>query len=288
MITACTVCIPGMEDLVELLIKSISANSSLISKILVAHYVIDKASFTPKIFRLNNIEIEHFDACLDGPLYSHALGLHECIDRVETDYILLTDPDLIFQLKNFDQFYFDLYHKYKLNIIGISHFNSTQQAYNAFPTVINCLVRKDTLPDKRFLINRLKIRPYLFGKEVDEDNYPSMNGKYLLQSPILEHRGKFPRPLAIFDVGCNLFLWNKEKNGRWISFIHAMGIDNSEKNAYEQNRIYTNCTTYNYNNNFDLIDSFGYRPLLYHSRLVTRKQGSLQLQYDLSNQTRYT
>ena len=209
MITACVVSIPSVEDMVEIMIRSLIDKSSLITKVLVFQHNNETTHSTQRdhIKTYKNIKIEYFTG--NNHPYNHALGLHECIDRVKTDYLLLTDPDIVYQLDNFDKFYLDLYEKHNLNIIGIGHTAPRAQAFQYFPTVTSCLIKKDTLPDVSFLKGQIKRRGYISTTQnLGHDNFEELDGKYLMQSPIPDLVDKFPNPQGLFDAGCNLWLWN--------------------------------------------------------------------------------
>jgi hypothetical protein len=254
-----------MTEMVELMIKSLVDKSSLISKVLVFQHNNDKPPSQQSFSKfIKNVEVEYFVGH-DYP-YNHALGLHECIDRVETDYLLLTDPDMIYQLDDFDKFYLDLYKKYDLNIIGATHCAPQVQAFQYFPTVMSCLLKRDTLPDKNFLKGKIKDRPYItIADGRGHDNYKELDGKYLIQSPIPGLTDKFPAPEHLYDVGCNLWLWNLERKGRWLSFVQTIN-PNAESTHMKHKAFFSNCHTTNHNN-FNLNDDFGNRPLLLHPRI---------------------
>jgi hypothetical protein len=69
----------------------------------------------------------------------------------------------------------------------------------------------------------------------------------MLPGPVERLYTEFPYADKTFDVGCNLFLWNKIHNGKWMSF-------ESSGNYYN-----TNVTA-----NFEFIPNSNIEPILYH------------------------
>lgn len=274
MITACIVILPGMEETLDCMLQSLQLKSKKISKVLVAVRTQDILS---KIETKGHIEVEYFSFWFDrGPTpggnthlrgtgYSHAVGLHECLERVTSKYVMLTEPDIVFYKNGFDELYLNAMEEHNLSIIGVSraadprgHKFFLQQAMGGFPTVINCLMKTESLPDSNFLKEDLKMRPHAAaGANTDEDSYESLPGAWLLQTAIPKYKHLFPNPAGLYPVGCNLYLWYREK--RWLSF-------HQEPWSYSHNHpILCNATTQNLNN-FNLpSDYYKEEPLLYHS-----------------------
>lgn len=120
----------------------------------------------------------------------------------------------------FDEMYLNLYEQYDLNIIGISHYTESVYGFN-FPTVINCLIKKDKLPSKNWMKGELKLKPYN-GKDITKynDDWPCMDGYYLMPGPIKKRYLEFPNPNTWFQTGCNLYLWDKDNGRKSITFKH--------------------------------------------------------------------
>ena len=120
MITACTVILPGMEGTLECMLKSLDIKSKLISKVLVA--VKTDVPFE-KIEQREKYDVHYFSFQWDlpDPIYAdgycHAVGLHECLARVEAEYVMFLEPDVVIYKSNFDEFYLDIYKEHNLTII---------------------------------------------------------------------------------------------------------------------------------------------------------------------------
>lgn len=145
-------------------------------------------------------------------------GISECVNP----YIIISDDDVIFFKKHFDEMYLKFHQKYNFNIIGVSHPRHDNQAYGIFPSVINCLVKKTDLPDREFLKDDLFIRKYLRAFKTNEGQNPPpfpCNGMYLTGAPPLSRYAEFPKPGKLFDIGCNLWLWDKDKKSRSLTFL---------------------------------------------------------------------
>lgn len=148
----------------------------------------------------------------------HAFCLHKAIENAEEEYLLITDPDVVFYMHGFDEMYLNLYNAYDLNIIGISHYDNPVYGKD-FPTVINCLIKKDKLPDSNWMKGELKLKPYN-GKNILKysDDWPCMDGHYLLPGPIKSRWREFPNPHTWFQTGCNLYLWDKDCGRKTVTF----------------------------------------------------------------------
>lgn len=208
MISICTVELEGMEPFLEMFLKSIIQNTKIISEVLIAK--IDATTPCSKQYTLGNLKINKFGYPLKRTQQGveHALGLHACIERAKNDYILLSDPDIIYY-GPVEELYLNLMNKHDLNIIGASHHSAAIMAYSFFPWIGNCLIKKSNLPDNNFLKGYLK------------DNEEYLDGKYLIPNKIETYANEFPNPKGNFDTGSNLTLWNKFKNGKWLAFQTA-------------------------------------------------------------------
>lgn len=208
MISLCTVELDGMEPFLNLFLKSIIKNTKLISEVLIAK--IDAVEPYKKEETKSNLKIIRLGYPLKRTQQGveHALGLHACIDQAKNEYILLSDPDIVYY-NPVDQLYFDLMHKHDLNIIGASHHSATIMAYSFFPWIGNCLIKKSTLPKEDFLKGYLK------------DGEKLLDGKFLIPNKIEKFANEFPNPKGHFDTGSNLTLWNKSVNGNWLAFQTA-------------------------------------------------------------------
>lgn len=208
------------------MLRSLLSNTSEVAEVLVA--TISDTPFEERSTQ-DGVSITQFGFTPPCTEVGHALGLHECIDRAETEFLMLSDPDIVFRYKGFDEHYLNLYRKHNLGIIGIGHHRPDRQAYGDFPCVTNCLVKKSHLPDESFLKGELTIAGIRFN---DPKEGAVMDGKYLLQGSIDRIKRKFPnyrrgvkpeapdrgRRANFYDCGCNLWYWNERKGRNWLSF----------------------------------------------------------------------
>lgn len=189
----------------------------------------------------------------------HALGLHHAIDHATADYIWLTDPDIFF-FSPVDSLYLDLMQRFDLNIIGVAHFNRSNQAYLDFPCVTNCLVKREALPQPDWLQGSLFLRSVMRkGEFTNQEKLVQMDGKYLIPGPIGNLSDTFPNPAGYFDAGCNLWLWNNDR--RWLSFT----LNQPHPDIGYLDLVYPmNYSTATYTTNFGLTEDLGQTDLLYH------------------------
>jgi len=254
MITVCTVS-KQHDDFLEIYLESIKSKSSLISKVLVCHNSEgEQFHYTQQI---GTIEVEHFGykSGLPDRINEHAFSLHRCLEKCQTDLVLFCDPDIFFYLDNFDEYYLKLMERYNLKFIGVRHYRN-DESYRDFPCVFNLLTKKSYLPPHDWLKGYLRARNYFYLRLGRTDG-PIADGKFLACGPIPEFADKFPYRKGLFDTGCNLWLWNQENNGRYISF------------GMEDPRRYVK---YPYASNFDLTDNLGTGRILYHCTKALRGQ----------------
>lgn len=253
MITLCSVVPPNYEEYTTTMIESIVATTKYITNILLACPLSDsKSTDIVKEWEERGIKFKKFNAPINEPEHGHALGLHACIDRVETEFIMFCDPD-VFLYTAVDELYLNLMNKYNLHYVGCSHHSSVANAYSYFPYVMNSLVRKKDLPDASFLKGLLKFRNGCIMVEglAEKDDFPTADGKYLVSSPVPGHWQKLPniKPNVFFDTSVNLCLWGIEKNWRWLSF------QTSDAHNY---------TTKYFRGNFKITDRMPLQKLIYH------------------------
>jgi hypothetical protein len=216
MISLCTVTLDCLEKYFEkIFLDSILRKTKLISEVLLAKVDAEKSFY--KEWQVGSIKFIKF-GCPNYQIHGiqHAIGLHECIDRAKNDYIFLSDPDLFFY-NAADEIYFDLMKEHNLNIIGCSHHHSVEHSATFFPNQISLLVRKNDLPTPKFLENKLKIRGYK-SEENQVNLKTNFPGKYLIPGAIPEYVDLFPNKNGLFETGCNLWIFNKERNWKWLAF----------------------------------------------------------------------
>lgn len=219
MISICTVEITTCKDHLAIMLESVGRLSTSIKEIIIA--VSDAQEPFEEITDLNGIKVVRFGNPVPDLWYGHGLGLNAALERTTQEYVMLSDPD-VFWYCDVGTYWHELMKEYDLNYIGVSHHNGPNQAGTFFPYVISTMARRETLPDKDWMKGKLKFRgPILTrGELIPGDDYPFADGKFLIPNPLPELCDLYPNKNhdAIFDVGCNMWLWNEERKGRWLSF----------------------------------------------------------------------
>lgn len=212
------------ESYAEIMLDSVFKFLNLVSKIYIARPTADKnETIISREFK-HNKEILRFNApTKDTIMFGHSIGLHACIDKVETEYTMFSDPD-IFYMCRADELYLELKNKFELNYVGCSHHSATSNAYGFFPYLMSSLVKTAELPPKSWMQGHLKYRGsclMLENLNKDEEvSYELADGKYLLPGPIPEFAQKLPnvKPTVLFDTGNSLCLYGAEQSWKWLSF----------------------------------------------------------------------
>jgi hypothetical protein len=264
MITLLTVLYEHMTPCEEILLDSVRANMKHIKQVVIACNDKPKDYFwaelgSPSVIKFGHPIYELYGdmrSVLAEPLeYGHALGMQAALQYADQEYVMFVDPDCFFYPEA-DEIYLNLMDKHSLNIIGVSHHWATGLGATFFPYIINCMMKRDTLPDENFLKGKLFARPGAMSHHLPDNledfeklKYP-MDGKWLIQGPILEYLDRFPnKDNPIFDLSCNLWLWNQDRDGKWLAF--------QTTNVHEY-------TTAFYRTNFKLKDKLPKRKILYH------------------------
>jgi len=254
-ISLCTVSIESLKPYLDLMIKSALDKLTNLHEIIIC--TVDAGTAPERKFKVGNVNIRRISSPYSKD-FSHALGLHECIDNSEADYIMFCDPDIIFHT-DVDDLYFNLMEKYNINYIGCAHEHFNKQPYGGFPCVVNSLVKKTDLPNVNFLETYLYYNSDLRPNPINYEKLKKATGKYLIPGAIPELVDKFEKvDDPFFDTGCNLYLWSKQQNWRWLSFL-APDIQNYK-------------TTF-YRTNFKLKDSIKLKKILYHQCGTRRTEG---------------
>jgi hypothetical protein len=223
MISLCTVVLSGMEKVYTVLIDSILKKTKLVTEVILVNVGgVDGTDVTDeeKTWQERNVTFKKINYLpIGGFKHGHASGLHRGIALAQNEYVMLCDPDIFFYT-NIDEFYLDVMNKHKLNVIGVSHHAAINQSYFYFPCVMNMLIKKKDLPDENFLKGEIKLRPTVLREPEDVNLLEDLEGKYLMIGPIPKHIDEFPNKdiHCNFDVGCNLYLWSKQQNWKWLSF----------------------------------------------------------------------
>ncbi len=270
MISLCYVTYNRFEGLTDILLDSVVNNCSVINEVIVAKNDAPCSYYEERVIKGNNgrdiiiktyghpiyeIYSDMAKIGVDPKNHGHALGMHHALDRATQEYVMFADPDIFFA-SDTDEFYLDCMEKYDLNIIGVSHHWAHALAGTYFPYVINCMVKRNTLPGPGWHASLLRAKknsihlPMSENEHLTDPGYP-VPGKWLVGSPLIEFQHLYPRSerFPIFDIGCNLWLWNEERKGKWLSF-QTMDVNNYYTSVYRTN--------------FKLRDKFPKRRLIYH------------------------
>lgn len=241
----------------NLMLRSVFVKKSHhLNQIIIVHNKENK-SYEKKETRYDT-EILHLGRREEDGFYLRDYATHEALNYATGEYLILSDPDIIYSLNHFDKYYLDLYKKHNLNVIGVQHFNPAP--YQNFPCVINMFLKKDTLPKKGWMENE----PWESSRLIDNSIKkgvkfdPSM---FLVHMKLKNKVKEFPvQNLArnLWDVGCNLWLWNKELKGKYITFLYK-----SDGCEYYADKTFSNFTVKLQPNE---------QPLLYHSRYSTTRK----------------
>jgi predicted small integral membrane protein len=272
MVSICTVLYAGCDVFIEALFESIAMHCKNVSEVIIAH--IDAKNYYDRVWTKGNIQFKQFghplldiwkDKTWNCLANGHALGMHACLERANSEYVMFCDPDVFFY-HPVETLYLDLINEYDIDYIGISHHAAMTQAFTWFPCITNSMVKKRSLPTNTFLKGKIKLINALHINNletVENQTAEPMDGYWLLQGPIEGLYDKFPnknlsKDYGLFDVGCNLWLWSLEKNWRWLAFQT------------------TDCHLYNtaYNRGNIRIDKIKNRKLLYH--LISGSRGDAE------------
>lgn len=252
MITLCSVVPLDYEEYAKTMLKSVVASTKNVTHVLLARTTTDGNTDVIEEWEERSIKFKKFYAPINISEHGHALGLHACIDRVETEFIMFCDPD-VFLCDGVDELYLNLMEKYNLHHVGCSHHSAVANASSYFPYVMNSVLRKKDLPDENFLKGHLKFRNGCIMVEQlnADDNFELADGKYLLASPVPGHWHKLPniKPNVFFDATVNLCLYGIENNWRWLSF--------QTPDAH-------NYTTKYFRGNFKITDKLPLQKIIYH------------------------
>jgi hypothetical protein len=207
MISVCTVTLDSISKYYEIFQQSITQRTKIVNEVLIAK--VDDTVDKEKTWEDNGIKFHQFGIQTKQRLMQgveHALGLHECINRANNNYLLFHDPDVFFY-RPVDEYYFSMMQKYNLNIIGVSHCAALKFSYTFFPYLSSLMVKKNELPNE----------DWLKGQIIDQDGVVR-DGKYLIRMKIPDLVSDFPNPNGDFDTGSYLYLWAYKNKWRWLSF----------------------------------------------------------------------
>lgn len=258
MITVCTVTLDDCANYYEIYKESLATKTKLVDEVLIAKT--DAHSDHDIKWEKNGIKFHEFGVQpREGDGYflqqgrlqqglEHAIGLHNCLEKAKNNYIMFCDPD-IFLYSAVDEFYYNIYNKYNLNLVGVSHCAATKFAYTFWPYLSNMFFKKSDLPPSTWLDNQIRD---------DYGNNKILNGKYLARMHVIQdYTSLFPNPQGDFDTGSMLWLWGYQQNWRWLSF-QTLDIHNY--------------TTKYYRGNIKITEKLPNTKLIYHATSGTAGQ----------------
>lgn len=278
MISFCSAVISkNLEDYLSILTDTLCRHTKYVKEVILVKTDLRRDKLI-KSWSKNGIEFKLFGLKQYNPICpfglnwqkmicGHAMGLYQAIQQSTQKYVWMSDPD-VFLFTSVDKIYLDLINKHDLNLIGVSHFNAEMQSYEFCPCIINCMVKKEDLPPPNWLggfqaQTSMKISD-------PTQNVFSVGDCWLIPGYLPEHVNSFPNPSGIFDAGCNLWLWNELKKGKWLSFyVDTQNLNKDERFLFEnkgfENLVYPlNYNTSKYKSNFGLKEDLGNLDLLYH------------------------
>lgn len=221
MITLCTVALNRLEGFLDILKQSILKYTTLINEVVIVR--VDEPS-CQKESVIGSIRFKEIG--YQAPVFTkgnptaimcleHALGLHRGIDEAANDLVMICDPDVFF-VSAIDRLYLELVEKHDLDIIGISRPEGVAHANTFFPSVINSMFFKSSMPGENYLREHLTANRSMPEAILKED--VALPGKILIPSNVTKREDVWPNPTGHHETGCNLYLWAKENNWQWLSF----------------------------------------------------------------------
>ncbi len=223
MISICSVVFNRHDCLLDEFTESLLSKLKYVDEVFVAVVDEDVHEFETEC-KKGGVKFTMFSCPVKSVTHNgHGVGLHRCLERTKNDLILFSDPDIFFY-SAVDETYLRLMEKYDLNIVGVSHPAAINRCYTFFPCVINCLVKKSTLPGPDWLNGWIRDRPTISKADLerykDDKAHKLLPGMWLSVGAIPGLAERFPNksPDCIFDTGSNLWLWNEERKGKWLAF----------------------------------------------------------------------
>jgi len=232
MISLICIATQASESLSDILIDSIIKRTFFIDEII----CVKAHKSTTKKYNKNGIDVielgisnevgHHWGTKQPWPIkasemsagHQHPFALHCGLKASKNEKVLFSDSDVFFHT-NTEAIYLK-YLNDGFHFVGVAHHNQ-QRADGNFPTVINLLTEKKYLPDENYIKNwRTIIDTWLSCPLDDEDRkliFPFRNKYPYGETLTLLDRDE--KRKKILDTGSFLYLWCKEKNMNWLSFL---------------------------------------------------------------------
>lgn len=202
-----------------ILLESVVNGLPSVSEILLSKYDCDPGYY--KEDTMNGVKVVTFcsdaiklgSVCPTAICVSHALNLHAGIERASNDLVMVCDGDVFFY-PGVTELYKKLMDEHGLNLVGVSHPAAITQSMGFMPNVLNMMFRRSEMPGNEFLKEYMHLHCIPFSPKEDAP----IPGKYLVPGNIVGDPERYPTPTGHYETGCNLALWVKEKNLKWLSF----------------------------------------------------------------------
>lgn len=228
MISLATVFVEKTTEYQQVFLSSVLEKTELISEVMIC--CVERPADFREEWTERNIKFIKFGPSAPyaykpisyhGPSLQHGLGIHACIDAASNDHVFCSDPDVFFYTA-VDKIYLDLMNKYKLNYVGCGrHSAGNDCCYGYFPYIHNCLVRRSDLPDESFMegeYTRQRVEKEI--SDYDPNSAPEVfPGKFLFPMRIESYDHYFPYPDRAYDTAMYLYVWAKQQDWRWLSFV---------------------------------------------------------------------
>lgn len=239
------------ETYLPILLESVINGLPTVSEILLSKYDCEPGFYQESV--RNGVKIITFcsdavslgSVCPTAICVSHALNLHAAISRASNDLVMICDGDVFFY-PGVSEFYKELMDQYGINIVGVSHPAAITQSMGFMPNVLNLMFRKSEMPNDSFLQEHMYLHSIPFTPAQDH----AIPGKYLVPGNIVGKPEMYPNPTGHYETGCNLALWVKEKNLKWL--------------AFQTPDVY-NYSTQFYRSNFKFAGKLPRRKLIHHA-----------------------
>lgn len=205
-------------------------------------------------------------------LSAHALGLNFGFDQVESEFLLIIDPDVYLFKKNWDKYFINELTNKNIDFIGTKYPSWWLGTYHNFPSPIFCFSKYSTLlnlkpnwlPNKTNIL--IRCRKFLFRQII--------RGCFLFNKKAL-FKYRFLRtfttmletlfPICSLDTGCSLAergVLREMKVEVFESLYSDAEIINSNKNKADFKELSEQYELYAYNGEFILTHQYGSQNLL--------------------------
>jgi len=205
-------------------------------------------------------------------LSAHALGLNFGFDHIDSEFLLIVDPDIYLFKKNWDKFFINELTNKNIDLIGTKYPSWWLGTYHNFPSPIFCFSKYSTmqnlkpnwLPNKANLL--MRCRNFFFRQIIR--GCLLFNKKALFKYRFLRTCTTMLEaffPICSLDTGSNLAkrgIARKMKVKVFDSLYSDSEIINSHKNNVDFKELSEQYELYAYNGEFILTHQYGSQNLL--------------------------